>query len=108
MRVKKTNGRSSSCATAGTTSAAASTRSAITAIRVCHCLPRWSCEKIHAPARTNSVKVVTSPATIAYGRRRPPVPPPARRIGSTGRMHGVRTVTRPATNAIGRSRTILL
>jgi hypothetical protein len=107
-RVRNANGRSRSSASRGKTSVAASTSIAITAIRVCHCFPRCSSEKIHAPARTNSVNVVTSPATIAYGRRRPPVPPPARRIGSTGRMHGVKTVTRPATNAIGRSRTILL
>jgi hypothetical protein len=41
---------------------------------------------------------------IAYGRRRPPLAPPAKRIGSTGNTHGETAVTIPAPKAIGRSR----
>ena len=55
----------------------------------------------HAPASRNAVKVVISPAAIAYGRRFVPVPPPAKTIGSTGRMHGVKAVMTPAAKAIG-------
>ena len=58
--------------------------------------------QIQAPASVNSVKNVTSPATIAYGRRGvAEVPPPARMIGSTGRTHGLNAVITPAANAIG-------
>ena len=58
--------------------------------------------QIQAPARVNSVKVVTRPATIAYGRRRVvELVPPARMIGKTGRTHGVNAVITPAKNAIG-------
>ena len=41
------------------------------------------------------MKLVTRPATIAYGRRRPPVAPPASRIGSTGSTHGESAVITP-------------
>jgi hypothetical protein len=41
---------------------------------------------------------------IAYGRRLPPLAPPANRIGSTGNTHGEIAVTIPAPKAIDRSR----
>ena len=51
-------------------------------------------------ARVNAVKLTTSPATIANGRRSPPAAPPAKTIGSTGSTHGLIAVTIPATKAI--------
>ena len=48
------------------------------------------------------MKVVISPAAIAYGRRFVSAEaPPASTIGSTGRMQGVNAVITPAANAIG-------
>src|SRR5581483_5391124 len=49
--------------------------------------------------RTETRKQVARPATIANGRRRPPLAPPASTIGSTGRTQGEIAVIRPATNA---------
>ena len=47
-----------------------------------------------------TVKLRTSPATIAYGRRPPPDAPPARTIGSTGSTHGETAVITPAKKLI--------
>jgi hypothetical protein len=52
-----------------------------------------------------ALKLAISPAMIAYGRRPPPVAPPAKRMGSTGRTQGEIAVTKPAANPT-RSRTI--
>ena len=61
---------------------------------------------IQAAVSVKTVKLRTSPAMIAYGRRRPPAAPPASRIGSTGRTHGEIAVTTPARKPIRRSSTI--
>jgi hypothetical protein len=65
---------------------------------------RPSAERSAVATRVKSVKLQTSPATIAYGRRRSPVAPPAKTMGSTGRTQGEIAVTMPATNATPMSR----
>ena len=51
-------------------------------------------------ASVKAVKLATSPATIAKGRRGPPEALPAKTIGRTGRTHGLIAVTMPATKAM--------
>src|SRR5262249_40419646 len=65
---------------------------------------RPSAERIAEAVSVKSVKLATSPAMIAYGRRLPPAAPPASTIGSTGRTHGETAVITPATNPISSRR----
>src|SRR3954467_11208726 len=105
-RVRKPSGRSTHSPTRGMISVNASRPSRTAPIWILWCSPIPSRPHSHAPARRNAVKVVTSPAAMAYGRRLVPATP-AKMIGRTGRMHGVKTVITPAANAIG-TRTITL
>ena len=61
---------------------------------------------MYAANRIETTNIVTSPATIAYGRRRPPLAPPARTMGRTGSTHGETAVITPARNAIPSRTTI--
>ena len=92
------NGRSSQYAKRGKSSDAASTNSAAIARLRSRSSGSPSAERIDAAASVNSVKLATSPAMIANGRRAVPLAPPASTIGSTGRMHGDTAVMTPARN----------
>ena len=63
-----------------------------------------SAERSAVATSVKSVKLQTSPATIAYGRLLSSLAPPANTIGSTGRTQGESAVTMPATNATPMSR----
>ena len=98
LRVKRASGRSTSTPTLGKISVAATRKSSARATFRSTSSGRPSRSSSHAAKSTESVKLTTRPATIAYGRRGPPAAEPASRTGSTGRTHGDSAVIRPATN----------
>ena len=99
-RLSRASGASISIPNRGTSNVAATTnRSAIATSRSVSC-GSPSAERSAEAERVKTVKLTTSPATIAYGRRRPPAAPPASTIGSTGSTHGETAVITPATKPI--------
>src|SRR5690348_519527 len=100
-RLSRARGRSSHTPNCGMIRLAATMKSsAIERLRRKSC-GRWSWRSSHVAISVKVAKLTTSPAMIAYGLRRPPVAPPAKRIGSTGNTHGEIAVTMPAAKAIG-------
>ena len=59
-----------------------------------------ACRGCTTAKRIETTNVVSRPAMIANGRRRPPLAPPARTMGRTGSTHGEIAVITPARNAI--------
>ena len=103
-RLSRANGASIAMPNRGTSSVAATTKSSAIAMSRSVSCGSPSAESSADADSVNTVKLTSSPATIAYGRRVPPAAPPASTIGSTGNTHGDTAVITPATNPMASSR----